>query len=158
MCIYKSWESHGKDSMLWTLCKSVSVRRDVNLKHSEGISSSKSIQKTYILKDIWNLSMEKPKLFAWWESWKAFFHVIWGNWPLNESRYSSHTEIQTCSSTWGNCSASVCFGCRKKSDLSTCTTYKASFQGIINVRNKWLGQMAMYSRSCKYAVTQLLEC
>lgn len=55
-------------------------------------------------------------------------------------------------------SASVCFGCRKKSDLSTCTTYKASFQGIINVRNKWLGQMAMYSRSCKYAVTQLLEC
>lgn len=115
-------------------------------------------QKTYILKDIWNLSMEKPKLFAWWESWKAFFHVIWGNWPLNESRYSSHTEIQTCSSTWGNWSASVCFGCRKKSDLSTCTTYKASFQGIINVRNKWLGQMAMYSRSCKYAVTQLLEC
>lgn len=89
---------------------------------------------------------------------KHFFHVIWGNWPLNESRYSSHTEIQTCSSTWGNWSASVCFGCRKKSDLSTCTTYKASFQGIINVRNKWLGQMAMYSRSCKYAVTQLLEC
>lgn len=115
-------------------------------------------KKTYILKDIWNLSMEKPKLFAWWESWKAFFHVIWGNWPLNESRYSSHTEIQTCSSTWGNWSASVCFGCRKKSDLSTCTTYKASFQGIINVRNKWLGQMAIYSRSCKYAVTQLLEC
>lgn len=30
-------------------------------------------QKTYILKDNWNLSMGKPKLFAWWESWKAFF-------------------------------------------------------------------------------------